>query len=35
MRDGQVISDAKAEDRRFAQQELARLELAQQNAKLA
>jgi putative ABC transport system ATP-binding protein len=35
MRDGQVISDAKTEDRRFAQQELARLELAQQNAKLA
>jgi putative ABC transport system ATP-binding protein len=35
MRDGQVISDAKTEDRRFAQQELAKLELAQQNAKLA
>ena len=35
MRDGQVISDAKTEDRRFAQQELANLELAQQNAKLA
>jgi putative ABC transport system ATP-binding protein len=35
MRDGQVISDAKTDDRRFAQQELARLELAQQNAQLA
>jgi putative ABC transport system ATP-binding protein len=35
MRDGQVISDAMTEDRRFAQQELAKLELAQQNAKLA
>jgi putative ABC transport system ATP-binding protein len=35
MRDGQVISDAKTDDRRFAQQELAKLELAQQNAKLA